>query len=104
MKDKTPTWEESQNQYKLLLKGVDELIKNTTRLAESYETTNMDFASMVYQNGLNELMQKAEQMKAYERSFELMYFSMKGHVEQLKRLKEVLQLFFIKDTINHPYN
>ena len=104
MKDKTSTWEESQNQYRLLLESVNKLIKNTTLLAETYESTNMDFAHLIYENGLNELMQRSEQLKTYERGFELMHYSMKGHIEQLKRLKDALALFGIKDTVNYPFN
>ncbi|MBL6445398.1 hypothetical protein JMN32_03715 [Fulvivirga sp. 29W222] len=103
MKKNTP-WEDSQIRYALLLEGVNDLIRNTTRLAETYETTNMDFAQLIYENGLYELMKKADQLKTYERSFELMYYSMKGQVEQLKHLREVLQLFLIKDPINIPIN
>ncbi|UII30905.1 hypothetical protein LVD17_21665 [Fulvivirga ulvae] len=104
MKDNKTAWEESQNQYRLLLEGVNELIKNSTQLAETYQTTNMDFASMIYQNGLSELMQKANQMKVYERSFELMLYTMKSHVEQLRHLKDVLKLIMINDTVNQPLN
>ena len=105
MENNTNTpWEESQNQYRLLLEAVNELIKNTTLLAETYESTNLDFAQLIYENGLYELMQRAEQLKVYERGFELMHYSMKGHVEQLRHLRETLQLFLIKDPVNIPGN
>ena len=104
MKDTNTPWEESQNQYRLLLEAVDELIKNTTLLAGTYESTNMDFAHLIYENGLYELMQRAEQLKTYERGFELMHYSMKGHIGQLRRLREGLQLFLIKDPVNMPGN
>ena len=105
MENNTNTpWEESQTQYALLLEGVNDLIKHTTRLAECYESTNMDFAQLIYENGLYELMQRAEQLKTYERGFELMHYSMKGHVEQLRHLRDTLQLFQIKDPVNMPRN
>ena len=105
MKNNTNTpWEDSRNKYSLLLESVNELIKNTTLLAEAYESTNMDFAQLIYENGLYELMQRAEQLKTYERGFELMHYSMKGHVEQLRHLRETLQLFLIKDPVNIPGN
>ncbi|MBL6446752.1 hypothetical protein JMN32_10545 [Fulvivirga sp. 29W222] len=102
--NKNTKWEESQNRYALLLEGVNDLIRNTTRLAETYETTNVDFAQLIYENGLYELMKKAEQLKTYERSFEFMYYSMKGQVEQLKHLREVLQVCMIRDPCNISSN
>ncbi|MBL6448967.1 hypothetical protein JMN32_21835 [Fulvivirga sp. 29W222] len=104
MKDNTTSWEESQNQYRLLLEGMNELIKNTTRLAETYKSTNMDFANLIYENGLDELMHKANLIKVYEHNFELMYYSMKRHVEQLKQLMDAQKLTMIKDTVNYPLN
>ncbi|GAA0192762.1 hypothetical protein GCM10009122_55560 [Fulvivirga kasyanovii] len=104
MKHTNTPWEESQNQYRLLLEAVNDLIKNTTLLAGTYESTNMDFAHLIYENGLYELMQRAEQLKTYERGFELMHYSMQGHVKQLRRLREGLQLFLIKDPVNIPKN
>ncbi|MBL6447587.1 hypothetical protein JMN32_14810 [Fulvivirga sp. 29W222] len=104
MENNTPTWEESVQRYQQLLEALNQLVQDTSRLAETYESANMDFAQLIYENGLYELMKKADQLKTYERSFEFMYYSMKGQVEQLRHLRETLQLFLIKDPINIPTN
>ena len=92
------------HRYSLLLEGVNDLVKDTSRLAEIYERTNTDFAHLIYENGLNEIMEKAGQLKDYERGFELMYYTLKGQVEHLKTLRKVLNLIVIKDPVNYPIN
>ncbi|MBL6449640.1 hypothetical protein JMN32_25240 [Fulvivirga sp. 29W222] len=104
MENNTLAWEESVQRYQQLLEALNQLVQDTSRLAETYESTNMDFAQLIYENGLYELMNKADQLTVYERSFEFMYYSMKGQVEQLKHLRETLQLFLIKDPVNIPRN
>ncbi|UII31419.1 hypothetical protein LVD17_24305 [Fulvivirga ulvae] len=64
----------------------------------------MDFAQLIYENGLCEPGQRANQLEVCECGFELMHYSMKGHVEQLRHLRETLQLFLIKDPVNIPEN
>ena len=98
------TWEESQERYSMLLVGLNDLIQNTTKLAESYEATNMKFAHLIYENGLTEIIEKATMLKDYERGFQLMYYSLKGHVAGLKRLRERVNLVLIKDPVNRPHN
>lgn len=98
------TWEESQEQYSMLLDGLNDLIRHTTKLAESYEATNMTFAHLIYENGLTEIIQKTKMLEDYERGFQFMHYSLQGHVESLKRLRERVNLVLIKDPVNRPHN
>lgn len=104
MENEKQTWEDTRKRYTLLIAGIDELMKNTTQLAESYKSSNMDFAQLSYANGYHQLMQKTGQLTAYERGFEFMYYSMQGHVEQLRHLKEILELLLLKDPVSIPKN
>ena len=98
------SWEESVERYGQLLEAVNDLVRHTTQLAKSYEDTNMGFAQLIYEKGLYDLMKKADVLQDYERSFELMHYSLKGQVAQLKHLRGVLRMLLIKDPVNCPYN
>lgn len=104
MKNTKTTWEDSRERYSLLLEGLNELIRNTTKLAQSYEETNMEFAHVLYENGLTEIMERANRLKEYERNFEFMYYALKGQVVGLKHLRETINLILIKDPVNCPHN
>ncbi|UII32813.1 hypothetical protein LVD17_03070 [Fulvivirga ulvae] len=104
MERKNNRWEESAERYGQLLDAVNDLIRHTSQLAKSYEDTNMGFAHLIYEKGLYEIMKKANTLQDYERSFEMMYYSLKGQVEQLKHLRGVLQVILIKDPVNIPTN
>lgn len=104
MKYTRTKWEDSRERYMVLLEGVNELISNTSKLAETYEQTNMNFAHLIYENGLTQLMEKSSSLKEYERGFEFMHYSLKEHVENLKHMREIISLIALKDPINYPCN
>ncbi|MBL6445705.1 hypothetical protein JMN32_05255 [Fulvivirga sp. 29W222] len=104
MERKSTNWEASVERYGQLLGAVNDLIRDSTQLAKLYEGTNMEFAHFIYEKGLYEIMEKANILEDYERSFEFMHYSLKGQVEQLKRLRRVLQVILIKDPVNCPVN
>ena len=104
MERKNANWEESVERYGQLLQAVNDLIRNTTQLAKSYEDANMGFASLIYEKGLYKIMQKANTLEEYERSFGLMYNSLRGQVEHLRRLRSILQVLLIRDPVNIPGN
>lgn len=104
MENRKTTWEESQEQYSMLLDGLNELIQNTTKLAKSYEATNMTFAHLIYENGLTGIMDKAKLLKDYEGGFQFMYYSLKGQIQRHKHFRDKVKLMLIKDPVNRPFN
>ncbi|MBL6445031.1 hypothetical protein JMN32_01840 [Fulvivirga sp. 29W222] len=104
MENKNTTWEESVQRYQQLLDALNQLVQDTSRLAGSYEKTNVDFAQLIYENGLYEIMKKADLLKEYERAFEFMHYSLKGQVAQLQQFRNILQHLSIKDPVNMPVN
>ena len=90
--------------YHELFAALHDLIVSTQNLSQCYEDTNMKFAQLIYEKDLYQLMNQANVLKEYERSFELMYYSLKGQVKQLQHLKDMMQLFLIKDPVNIPAN
>ncbi|MBL6445881.1 hypothetical protein JMN32_06155 [Fulvivirga sp. 29W222] len=97
-------WEESVERYGQLLQAVNDLVCHTTQLAKSYEDINMEFGQLIYENGLHEIMNKANTLQDYERNFQFMYYSLRGQVEQLKQVRGVLQVLLIRDPVNCPCN
>ena len=97
-------WETSLMKYHELFAALHDLIVSSQNLSQCYENTHMQFAQLIYEKGLYELMNEANVLKEYERSFELMYYSLKGQVKQIQHLRDMMQLFLIKDPVNIPVN
>ena len=97
-------WQKSLMKYHELFAALHDLIVSTQNLSQCYEDTNMKFAQLIYEKDLYQLMNQANVLKEYERSFELMYYSLKGQVKQLQHLRDMMQLFLIKDPVNIPAN
>ncbi|MBL6445536.1 hypothetical protein JMN32_04405 [Fulvivirga sp. 29W222] len=104
MERKKASWEESIERYKKLLEEVKDLIHHNTLLAEYYQITNKEFAYLIYEHNLYEIMAEANKLKDYDRNFQFMYFSLKGQVEQLNHLQQELTDLLIKDPSNCPDN
>ncbi|MBL6446374.1 hypothetical protein JMN32_08650 [Fulvivirga sp. 29W222] len=104
MENSKATWEDSHEKYSRLLEGLNELIKNTTRLATRYEDINVTFAHLIYENGLAETIEKSKMLKEYEREFQFMNYSLKGQAMRIKHLQELIRLIRIKDPLNCPDN
>ena len=98
------SWQKSMSRYNQLNEALNELICDTAKLAKLYEDTNMAFAQLIYEKGLYELMKQANTLNNYEKNFEFMYHNLQGQVGHLKRLKETMQMFQIKDPVNCPSN
>ncbi|ELR71743.1 hypothetical protein C900_02328 [Fulvivirga imtechensis AK7] len=98
------TWENSQEQYRLLIQEMNHLINNTDGLIQSFEGINMEFGQSIYENELDKIMAKDGSLKDYEREFRLLYYSFKGYAERLKIYRERIRLLTIKDPVNYPYN
>lgn len=104
MEKSKATWEDCQAQYTMLLSGLDDLIRNAAKLAKSYEDTNMQFAQLIYENGLTEIMDRARMLKEYEGGFQFMYYSLKGQIQRHKHFREKVKLMLIKDPVIRPHN
>lgn len=98
------SWEESQKRYTELLKGLDVLIESSANLVVNYEKQHMEFAHLIYEKELAEIMKDADFLTGYEREFMLMYYSLKGQVERLKHYRKTIRLMLIKDPVNYPDN
>ncbi|MBL6446147.1 hypothetical protein JMN32_07500 [Fulvivirga sp. 29W222] len=98
------SWETSKRKYCELLNGLDNLIASAGDLIVHYEQDNMEFAHLIYEKELLELMRKAEFMDDYEREFMHMYYSLHGQIQRLKRYREIVSLMVLKDPINIPKN
>lgn len=98
------TWETSKKKYTELLNGLDNLIASAGDLIVHYEKDNMEFAYLIYEKELLELMKKTEFMDEYEREFAHLYYSLYGQVQRLKRYREIVSLMILKDPINIPEN
>ncbi|MBL6446246.1 hypothetical protein JMN32_08000 [Fulvivirga sp. 29W222] len=98
------SWAESRKRYNRLLKGLDVLIDETSDLVENYEQHHLEFANLMYEKGLSDIMKEADFLTDHEREFMLMYYSLKGQVERLKYYRKTISLMLIKDPINYPDN
>ena len=104
MENSKAAWENSQERYNMLLNGLNELIFNTTRLAETFQSTNMEFAQLIYENGLTEIMERAKVLKDYEQGFQFMHYTLKGQIERHKHFRDKVKMMLIKDPVNCPRN
>ncbi|UII33858.1 hypothetical protein LVD17_08525 [Fulvivirga ulvae] len=98
------SWEMSKGKYRELLNGLDNLIASAGDLIVHYEQDNMEFAYIIYEKELLELMKKSQFIDEYEREFAYLYYSLHGQVERLKRYREIVQLMVLKDPVNIPEN
>lgn len=96
---RTP-WENSNKKYSELLNGLDNLIASAGNLIVHYEQDNMEFAHIIYEKELIDLMKRADFIDEYEREFAQLYYSLYGQVQRLKRYREIVSLMILKDPVN----
>ena len=98
------TWEDSKRKYTQLIRGLDSLIKESTELLGHYEREHTRFGYVIYENDLTDIMKDGQFLDEYEREFMLMYYSLKGQLERLKRYRKTVSMMTIKDPLNCPEN
>ena len=83
---------EDVTKYKTIIAGLSTLIDKISERLDAYKDDNIEFAQIVYEEGLGDMFEKGGFFKSYEQYFRVNITSLEDKIRHLKKLKEKMEL------------